>query len=128
MSDHTLRPALKGPAIASLKPAKNNNTVYTGTLERGNNDIGALSDCLRTAWACLGGAAVDWAGFISGYCAIQDKRSLSMLRGGLPLYQWDHRREFWAKPRIGRLFCTQQHRVHELLAKRRPDGTAEAVR
>ncbi|KAL8310555.1 hypothetical protein RB597_010414 [Gaeumannomyces tritici] len=120
-------PALKGPAMDTLEAAGVASIMYTGTLERGKDDVKALSGCLGAVWACLGSAAVDWVGFICGYCGLEDGRALTALRG-LPLYPWDHRREFWAEPRIGRLFRTQQDRVHELLGKKLPDGTPEDIR
>lgn len=118
-------PALKGPAVETLQGAGTDNITYLGTLNRGNDDISAISGSLGTLWMQLGSPSVEWTKLIQEYC--QQTRPLPPLRD-LPLYPWDHVREYWAESRLGKQFRLQKRTIHELLGQRMPDGTREEVR
>ncbi|KAM3427781.1 hypothetical protein NHJ13734_008859 [Beauveria thailandica] len=118
-------PALKGPATQTMQEKTGSLIAYTGTLNRGHDDVKALAASLGQTWANLGSSAVNWKSLLQVYC--QDTSKRSMVKD-LPLYQWDHTRLYWAESRMGRLLRTQDYAIHTLLGQRIPDGTALEVR
>ena len=118
-------PALKGPATQTIQEKTGKDIPYTGTLARGQDDVEAVANSLGTVWSWLGSAAVDWNKLQHTFCGSLE--TVMMLRD-LPLYQWDHNRSYWIESRYGKLFRTQDSRVHRLLGVRIPDGTSEEMR
>ncbi|TPX06876.1 uncharacterized protein E0L32_002372 [Thyridium curvatum] len=118
-------PALKKPATETFEAAGVKSVEHVGTLTRGKHDLHAVSQSLGAVWAHLGGAAVSWQSLISNYCGVT--KPMPVIRD-LPLYAWNHNREFWTESRTGKLFRTQQDTVHELLGKKLPDGTDDEIR
>lgn len=118
-------PALKRPAMETLEGAGIKSVEYIGTFARGKDDVQAVSDCLGSAWARLGTSAVEWDNMVKNYCGFQGP--MPVLRN-LPLYPWDHQRNFWSESRAGKLFRTQQDAIHELLGKRLTNGTSDEMR
>ncbi|PTB61706.1 polyketide synthase [Trichoderma citrinoviride] len=119
-------PALKGPTEQTLKASYGALPVYTGVLKRGGNDVEAFSSAIGTAWAQLGPAFVDFA----GYRSLFYKAGTPALRipKGLPTYSWDHDKVFWREGRLSRRFRLGNDQGHELLGRRTLDDNDTELR
>ncbi|KAL8701231.1 MAG: hypothetical protein Q9224_000596 [Gallowayella concinna] len=115
-------PALKGPVLQNL--SKLQPASYTGTLERGINDLQAFAQALGHIWSRLGPAAVD----LRRYDALISEAAKKQLVKSLPAYQWDHDRIFWHDSRASRAYRTRQDCPHPLLGSRIMEGIDAEMR
>ncbi|KAK3996228.1 hypothetical protein QBC44DRAFT_404939 [Cladorrhinum sp. PSN332] len=128
-------PALKGPTLENFaafyetlkdQPAP---TPYTGTLQRGADDVGALSLTLGFLWSRFTKPVVDFNSY-DGLLAGGESKSLTRrkLVPNLPSYKWDHDRVFWHESRLSRAMRNRKSPFHPLLGRRVSDGVAEELR
>lgn len=118
-------PALKGPALQTLQEVYGQDVPYSGLLQRSSHDIEAVSEGLGYLWGHLGMAAVDFDGyerFISGITPSP------RLVHGLPLYHWNHEREYWHESRGSRFVRHRPDAVHEILGHLSPESTGKEMR
>ncbi|KGO64902.1 Acyl transferase/acyl hydrolase/lysophospholipase [Penicillium italicum] len=119
-------PALKGPAMQTIREVSGQTLPYTGTLNRGKNDSEALSSTLGALWVALGDSVVDFAGFEMK--AMQQQNNIPRLIKGLPSYSWDHDRFYWHESRLSNTIRTEKEPFHSLLGVKCPDGTQNELR
>lgn len=115
-------PALKGPVLQNMQDLQPSS--YTGTLERGINDVQAVAQALGLIWSRLGPAAIN----LDQYDAWISEGPNKQLLKSLPSYQWDHDRVFWHDSRASRAYRMRQDRPHPLLGSRVLDGIDEEMR
>ncbi|CAG7931952.1 unnamed protein product [Penicillium olsonii] len=118
-------PALKGPALQTISEVSGKTPPYTGTLNRGKNDLEAFSSALGAIWIALGEGVVDFSGFDRK--STQDNQTPGLLKG-LPSYSWDHDRVYWHESRSSLMFRTESQPFHPLLGVKCPDGTDKEIR
>nr|A0A7L9EYL1.1 RecName: Full=Hybrid PKS-NRPS synthetase xenE; AltName: Full=Xenoacremones biosynthesis cluster protein E [Xenoacremonium sp. BF-2018a]QOJ72663.1 XenE [Xenoacremonium sp. BF-2018a] len=117
-------PALKGPALQTLQEVQKDTIPYTGLLNRGKDDIEALSDALGYLWTQFTPSLIDFRGFdllASG----GEQRSLIR---NLPTYHWDHDKIFWHKSRAVKAFLGQKNIPNPLLGSRTTDVMEQEIR
>lgn len=121
-------PALKGPAVDTLKTLTGLDLPYTGLLSRDKDDVNSLSDVLGFIWAHFQSPepAVDFASFRKA--AMGDKWYEPSVMKCLPTYRWDHDRALWKESAVSRNFRTRQQPIHELLGARTSQGQGQEVR
>lgn len=117
-------PALKGPVLQNQQDILEQPVPYTGTLQRGLNDIQVFADALGFIWSQFGPAAVD----LGRYDALVTGSTNPQPMKSLPSYPWDHDRIFWHDSRTSRAYCTRKDRPHSLLGSRIMDGVDEEMR
>ncbi|KAK1990306.1 ketoacyl-synt-domain-containing protein [Colletotrichum falcatum] len=116
-------PSLRGPVLDTVKPKIGTNIPYSGTLNRKEDDVLALSNALGFIWTTLGSTAIDFSrNWSSSYSLEKPHFNLSPLPD-LPTYPWDHQTLFWRESRINKQFRTRVDMPHELLGKRTSDDT-----
>lgn len=104
-------PALRGPALQTIKEISGAPIPYSGTLERGSHDIEAFADALGFAISFMPGEVLTLNDFIR---AVSSKSlSIGKLLKDLPAYGWEHDRIYWMETRLGRAFRTRNSPVHE---------------
>lgn len=117
-------PALKGPALQTIKAQLGDDMPYHGVLDRKRDDAAACATALSALALTLGPRSVDFDGY---------SRSFAPHRGpcppleGLPTYPWDHRL-LWRESRINRQMRTRREPPHELLGVRTPDDSEHEPR
>lgn len=123
-------PALKGPATETLAVLYEGNhlipPLYTGTLHRGTEDVGALSATLGSVWSRFTTPVVDFVKYET--LATGQSASLRRVVPNLPTYKWDHDRVFWHDSRISRATRNRKDLFNPLLGKRVPDGVGDEMR
>ena len=116
-------PALKSPALNTIKSAAGQEIPYIGTLRRGANDAEAFAEALGALWASLGPRAVDLTALDQrlhgGDVGIPPPRLLK----NLPAYVWEHDRTYWHESRYSKALRGSNQPQHQLLGSRIPDGT-----
>ncbi|KAL9130700.1 MAG: hypothetical protein Q9217_001179 [Psora testacea] len=117
-------PALQGPASQTIQETSGDSIPYSGLLNRGKNDIEALSAALGFVWIHFGKSAVDF----EGYDSLMSSDTGAKLLKNLPTYSWDHDRVFWHESRKSKALRTRDDPVHELLGTRCTDGTEQELR
>ncbi|KAH0565584.1 putative Hybrid PKS-NRPS biosynthetic cluster [Trichoglossum hirsutum] len=115
-------PALKGPVTQTINQIAGVKIPYNGLLNRGSNDIEAVSDAISFVWAQLGASSVDFDGYRLSFTDLDVKPKLLK---DLPSYPWDHGQIFWKESRISRNFRTREDPSHELLGARCPGDTEQ---
>ncbi|KAL9045821.1 MAG: hypothetical protein Q9214_001201 [Letrouitia sp. 1 TL-2023] len=119
-------PALKGPTLQNQQDVLGQTVPYTGTLERGLNDVRAFADTLGFIWSQLGPAAVKLGQY--DQLVLGGDVGASAPLKDLPSYQWDHDRIFWHDSRTSRAYRARKDRPHPLLGSRVMDGIEEEMR
>ncbi|KAI0417175.1 polyketide synthase [Xylaria grammica] len=109
-------PALKGPALSTMKAMTGNELPYTGCMQRWGDDADAFSGVLGFLWERFG----------SGFLDVPRPMDGESLAKALPLYPWDHSRSYWATSRRAHAFL-QGGRPHLLLGKLSADSTASTL-
>lgn len=123
-------PALKGPASETLGALYDKIQVprppYTGTLQRGSDEVGALSNALGFVWIRFVGPVVNF----SQYDALVtgEPASRRHVVPNLPTYKWDHDRVFWHDSRISRTLRNRKEAINPLLGRRIADGVGDEMR
>jgi len=118
-------PALRGPTDQTFKAALGSaiSTPYTGVLQRGGNDVEALSAALGTVWTHLGPSFVDFDGFREAF--FDGTTPAPRVVKDLPAYAWSHDKIYWRESRISRRYRTGTDAPHQLLGRRTPDDDGE---
>ena len=119
-------PALKGPAMQTIKPATGYSLPYVGALKRGDDDVEAFSSAIGYVWSNLGKSFVNFEGYRKAFEG-PDSTEPEMLKG-LPSYAWDHEKIHWVESRL-----TRNHRLNaeisqELLGRRLHDDSKNESR
>jgi acyl transferase domain-containing protein len=117
-------PALKGPAMEVMRSI-GCVPPYSGTLQRGADDIEAFASAIGSLWTVFGNHASNFRQFeqVCGDCGVSSR----FLRD-LPQYPWNHDRILWAESRRTKLFYKQEGGFHDLLGVRDSDGTDQVWR
>jgi acyl transferase domain-containing protein len=107
-------PALKGP----FQQSSDDLTIpYTGTLQRGADDIRSIASMIATCWRYLGSQCWNIKPYIQG---LFPARELSHVQE-MPLYPFDHLNRYWIKSqRINATLHPKQPQTH-LLGALSPD-------
>ncbi|KAL8801632.1 MAG: hypothetical protein Q9182_004317 [Xanthomendoza sp. 2 TL-2023] len=117
-------PALRGPALQNISDDRSAAIPYCGTLNRGTDDIEAISDALGFVWSHFGTQGVDF----QAYEKAISTTSQPGLLVGLPSYQFNHTRKHWHEPRRSRKMRAEKKAFHELLGIPSPDSTTHDMR
>ncbi|KAB8336832.1 hypothetical protein FH972_021140 [Carpinus fangiana] len=118
-------PALKGPATQNIADVKPDSLPYFGLLNRGNDDVEALSDALGSVWTLLGAKAVDLQSFESAITGAPLSHNLVV---DLPSYQWDHRAIHWSESHRSKKIRARKDSPHELLGVLSPESNGRDMR
>lgn len=118
-------PALRGPALQSIKAKLGHEVPYAGVLDRRKNDVTALSDFLGSVWTTLGPDVIDLNGYVSSL--IPDFVAPPPL-ADLPTYPWQHETVLWRESRLNKQYRLRTARPHELLGVRTADDTPHEMR
>ncbi|RLL93808.1 hypothetical protein CFD26_101962 [Aspergillus turcosus] len=115
-------PALKGPALQTMQEAIGKPLPYIGLLNRGQDDVAALSGALGTAWTVLGSSSpVRWEPFAAALGV--HLPSVQRVIKDLPSYSWDHLQPLYRQPRMQKQYVQRRAPPHELLGVRTLDDT-----
>ncbi|KAI1422434.1 polyketide synthase [Xylaria sp. FL1777] len=109
-------PALKGPALTTIKATTSNELPYTGCMQRWGDDSDAFSGALGFLWERFGSGCLDMPRPIDGKSLVKD----------LPQYPWDHSRAYWPTSRSANAFLHGE-RPHLLLGKKSADSTVSTL-
>ena len=109
-------PALKGPALDTMKQVAGHKIPYTGLLARNKNDVDELASALGFIWTHLGALSVDFYGFekqVSGTTSTP-KRVVA----DLPTYPFDHSISYGSLTRFSGSHKHAHTPPHPLLGRR----------
>ncbi|KAI0141789.1 putative hybrid NRPS/PKS enzyme [Xylariaceae sp. FL1272] len=119
-------PALKGPVAQNVGDDRSTPLSYTGVLARGKSDVESFADGLGYVWTQLGSAGVNFQAYKAA--AAGSKSVQPRLVTGLPLYQWNHDKPYWAESRRSRKMRARSEPNHEILGAPSPDSTPQDMR
>ncbi|KAI0975805.1 hypothetical protein F4678DRAFT_484023 [Xylaria arbuscula] len=114
-------PALKAPALETIKAVFGNPIPYIGTLHRESNDVEAFGKMLGTLWKLFGPGTVDFASFDKAVSR-QDGDPARLLKD-LPVYPWNHDRIFWHKSRSCEIMRMGEGNRNQLLGNLTADSS-----
>ena len=118
-------PALKGPAIQTIRDYQSGEVPYTGLLDRKLDDVAALNTALGYLWTHCG----PFMDFVKYESANYGKDvSAPKLVTDLPLYPWDHDNAYWRESRLSREYRLHPASPHPLLGKRTPGSSKSEIR
>ncbi|PYH76605.1 polyketide synthase A [Aspergillus uvarum CBS 121591] len=115
-------PALKAPALETIKQVTSKETPYVSILKRAVPDVKAASLAVGLVWELLGPHRVDLAGYRCSFKLPKPK----LLRG-LPNYCWDHRRKHWRESRMSRNYRLQGSDSQQSLGRRTYDCPSREI-
>ncbi|KAJ1326017.1 hybrid polyketide synthase [Microdochium nivale] len=118
-------PALRGPALQTIKAKLGREVPYAGVLDRKKNDVQAFSDFLGSARMTLSPDVIDLAGYASAF--FPDFTAPQPL-ADLPTYPWQHETVLWRESRLNKQFRLRSAPPHELLGVRTMDDTPHEMR
>ncbi|OQE31773.1 hypothetical protein PENSTE_c001G00730 [Penicillium steckii] len=110
-------PALKGPVEEMLRD-QNITLPYTGVLQRNTEATQSFSNALGLCWMHLDSLNLKIEHFESTMSGTNNKPRFIP---NLPLYNWDHEREYWHESRHSRTYRTQGDHHHALLGDMTPE-------
>ncbi|KAF8856698.1 putative hybrid NRPS/PKS enzyme [Acephala macrosclerotiorum] len=116
-------PALQGPVKQTIEAISGDALAYTGTLQRGLNDIHALANSLGSLWKLFGESVVSFSDYDDLVSAYGSRKLLK----NLPIYSWDHDRVFWHESRVSKAYRTRKEGINEILGTRSVDGAENQV-
>lgn len=119
-------PALTSPATQIMKDILPKPVPYHGTLRRGIEAVGALSEALGFLWSHLGKRAIDLDHY-ERKMLDNDDAAFSLLKG-LPRYQWNHETRYWSESMRSRHLRMRSQPVHPLLGHPTPESGPHALR
>ncbi|KAI4141216.1 MAG: hypothetical protein L6R39_005464, partial [Caloplaca ligustica] len=117
-------PALKGPALQTIKAATNSSLSYGATLTRGVNDIAALSGTFGFLMEHMPNASLKVDKYVESFQSNVSPRLLT----DLPTYAWDHSQTFWSESRYSKNYRLRNKARHDLLGERYPDDLEHDMR
>lgn len=120
-------PALKAPALETLKNLTGLDFPYSGVLKRGEDDMESFSDALGFIWSNFHTPTpiVDFAGFRRA--CLGDEAGESKTLKGIPPYPWDHDAKLWKESRKSRNYRSRKNPMHELLGYATTHGNNSEV-
>ncbi|RYP35294.1 hypothetical protein DL767_003882 [Monosporascus sp. MG133] len=117
-------PALKAPALSTLKRIGLEELPYTGCMQRGANDVEAFAGALGYLWEQFATLEpIDADKFVTTVLPEKPPKSLSK---ALPQYPWDHSRIYWTESRAVNSFL-HGPRPHLLLGSLSASSTASVL-
>ena len=119
-------PALKGPAVQTIKSATGISPPYAGVMRRGDDAIEAFSGAVGYVWSHFGPGLVNLEGYRKAFQEL-DAPQPKVIKN-LPLYAWDHDKFYWRESRISRNFRLRDDRPNELLGRRVSDDSDDGMR
>ncbi|KAI1635697.1 hybrid PKS-NRPS PsoA [Biscogniauxia mediterranea] len=121
-------PALRGPAIESIKDVLNIDLPYQGMLERNEYALNTFSSALGFVWRSFDSPIppVDFAGFRRACDG--PGWTIPRVQKDLPPYPWDHDRPMLKESRKSKAWRTRSTPVHELLGSPSSSAGARVVR
>ena len=119
-------PALKGPAVQTIKSVIGTSPPYAGVMRREDDAIEAFSGAVGYVWSYLGPEMVNLDGYRKAFKEGNAPKP-KMLKD-LPSYAWDHKKLHWRESRISRNFRLRGDHPHELLGRRVPDDSEDEMR
>ncbi|EXL67078.1 hypothetical protein FOPG_16777 [Fusarium oxysporum f. sp. conglutinans race 2 54008] len=117
-------PALKGPAMQTIKEKLQEHPPYYGTLERKKNAVEALSTTLGSLWCHHDSPhAINLSSYEESVRRkeLDNGRKYNVVKN-LPSYPWDHSRVYWHESRQTRNIRHRKDSVHPLLGHVCPDS------
>ena len=117
-------PALKGPALQTIKAVTDSSLPYGSTLNRGTNDVAALSGTFGFLMEHQTSATLK----LDTYIKSMQSDVVPRLLTGLPTYSWDHTQKFWAESRYSKNYRLKDKPRHDLLGERIPDDLETDMR
>lgn len=115
-------PALKGPVEEMLRD-QNINLPYTGVLQRDTDGVKSFSNALGLCWMHLDTLPLKIDIYESAMSGTKNKPRFVP---NLPLYNWDHEREYWHESRHSRVYRMQGEH-HVLLGDMTPDSSSHQI-
>ena len=119
-------PALKGPALQTIKSATATSLPYIGLMAREKDEVEAFSDAVGYVWSSVGGSSVDLDGY--GKAFEEPNAPEPKMLKDLPSYAWDHRKVHWIESRLSRRYRLSDEPYQELLGRKLPDDSATEMR
>ncbi|KAI4210919.1 MAG: hypothetical protein LQ351_006238 [Letrouitia transgressa] len=119
-------PALKGPAVQTIKSATGTSPPYAGVMRRGDDSVEAFSGAVGYIWSHMRSAMVNFEGYWKAF-EEPDSPEPKILKD-LPSYPWNHQKLHWRESRISKNFRLRDDHPHELLGRRVPDDSDDAMR
>ena len=119
-------PALKGPAVQTIKSATGISPPYAGVMRRGDDAIEAFSGAVGYVWSHLGPGMVNLEGYRKAFEG-SNAPEPNMIKD-LPSNAWDHKKLHWRESRVSRNFRLRGDHPHELLGRRVPDDSEDELR
>ncbi|KAI1844908.1 hypothetical protein JX266_008924 [Neoarthrinium moseri] len=120
-------PALKGPALQTIKAKLGDSIQYEGALDRKRDDVAAFASSLGSLWMSFGPGFVDFAGYSSAFEEDEGRRKNISPVWDLPIYPWEHR-FLWRESRINKQLMSRREPPHELLGARTTDDSEHEPR
>ena len=117
-------PALKGPTLQTVKAATDSSLSYGATLNRGTNDIAALSGTFGFLMEHMLNSSLILDKYIESFQSNISPRLLT----DLPTYTWDHTQTFWSESRGSKNYRLRNKARHDLLGERYPDDLEHDMR
>ncbi|KAJ2993411.1 hypothetical protein NUW58_g1849 [Xylaria curta] len=108
-------PALRGPAVETIREFSGGSLPYLGLLERNKDALDTFSNALGSIWCHVNSSSspVDFAGFRKACDG--PEWMMPRVHKNLPPYQWDHDRSMIKESRKSKLWRTRNTVIHELL-------------
>ena len=110
-------PALKGPALQTMKNVTGSSLAYGATLTRGMSDIAAISQTFCFLMTHMHNSELRLETYTRSFQSDIQPRLLTIL----PTYAWDHSQTFWSESRYSRNYRLRTNPRHDLLGERYPD-------
>ncbi|KAH7329713.1 beta-ketoacyl synthase domain-containing protein [Stachybotrys elegans] len=114
-------PALKGPVRETLQTLQIDEIPYTGLLQRNQDAVESMSTALGYLWTNLDGLSIDFDGYER---AMGSKAAPYRFVPDLPVYQWNHDREYWHESHLSRSLRQRSQPVHPLLGDLAPQSSS----
>ncbi|KAI4160859.1 MAG: hypothetical protein LQ342_005384 [Letrouitia transgressa] len=119
-------PALKGPAVQTIKSATGTSPPYAGVMRRGDDSVEAFSGAVGYIWSHMGPGMVNLEGYRKAF--EEPNSPKPKILKDLPTYPWDHQKLHWRESRISKNFRLRDDHPHELLGRRVSDDSEDAMR
>ncbi|KAI0595287.1 hybrid PKS-NRPS PsoA [Biscogniauxia sp. FL1348] len=121
-------PALRGPAIESIKDVLSSDLPYQGVVERNEDALNTFSSALGFVWRSVDSPTqpIDFAGFRKACDG--PGWAIPRVQKDLPPYPWDHERSLIKESRKSKAWRTRNTPIHELLGSPSSSGGTQEVR
>lgn len=107
-------PALRGPAMQTIKEVLGKELPYHGVFSRGLSAVDASSTALGFLWSYLDKKNIDLDRYERAMAGVGDAHRFRLIKG-LPTYRWNHETKYWHEARSSRKMRLRSQPVHPLL-------------